>query len=114
MGGLAILGIPMVRRLKLAHGDAMAVWPFETGFKALTEADLSGIDIVAAEVAAARIKAQPLPGEAKDAAQVRAVAEHFARLDETGKLEAQFAAPKGVSAEAIADARDEEGWILGS
>jgi len=112
VGGLAILGIPMVRRLKLVHGEAMAVWPFETGFRALGEADLAGVDIVAAEVSAARIKAQPLPGEAKDAAQVRAVAEHFARLDEAGRLGAQFASPKGASTEAIADAQNEEGWIL--
>src|SRR5471030_3312778 len=59
VGGLAILGIPMVRRLKIAHGEAMATWPFETGFKALGEADLTGIDIVAAEVSASLIKAQP-------------------------------------------------------
>jgi hypothetical protein len=114
VGGLAILGIPMVRRLELAHGEAMVVWPFETGFKALGEADLKDITIVAAEVAASLIKAQPLPGEGKDAAQVRAVAEHFAKLDEGGKLGTLFAAPKRASAEVIADAQNEEGWILGA
>jgi hypothetical protein len=113
VGGLAILGIPMVRRLKLAHGEAMAVWPFETGLKALTEADLKDIAIVAAEVSATLIKAQPLPGEGKDAAQVRAVAEHFAKLDEAGKLGAHFAPPKNTAAEAVVDAQHEEGWILG-
>ena len=35
VGGQAILGIPVVRRLKLAYGEAMRIWPFETGFKAL-------------------------------------------------------------------------------
>ena len=36
VGGQAILGIPVVRRLKLARGEAFKVWPFETGFEALT------------------------------------------------------------------------------
>ena len=114
VGGQAILGIPMVRRLKLAHGEAMKAWPFETGFKALTEADLAGVDIVAAEILAGAIKAQPLPGEMKDAAQVRANAEHFARLDEAGKLWILFAPAKGTAADTIAVAQSEEGWILGA
>ncbi len=50
-GGQAILGIPFVRRLKLARGEeTVKVWPFETGFKALTEADLAGVEVVLAEV----------------------------------------------------------------
>ena len=44
VGGQAIVGIPAVRRLKDARGDAARVWPFETGFKALTEADLEGVE----------------------------------------------------------------------
>ena len=114
VGGQAILGIPMVRRLELAHGEAMKTWPFETGFKALTEANLAGVDIVAAEISAGAIKAQPLAGEVKDAAQVRANAEHFTRLDETGKLGILFAPAKGTAADTIAEAQNEEGWILGA
>ncbi len=114
VGGQAILGIPVVRRLKLARGDAFRVWPFETGWKTLTEADLAGVDVVAAEVYPSLLKAQPQPGEAKDLAQVRAVAEHFARLDEAGRLGAAFGHDKDVAADVVVDAEREEGWILGA
>ncbi|HZZ35580.1 MAG TPA: cobalamin biosynthesis protein CbiG [Caulobacteraceae bacterium] len=114
VGGQAILGIPVARRLKLARGEAMKVWPFETGWKALTEADLTGVDVVAAEIYPTMVKAQLLPGEVKDAAQARAAAEHFAKLDEAGKLGALFGHPKDTAADVVADAQHEEGWILGA
>jgi hypothetical protein len=114
VGGQAILGVPVVRRLKLARGEAFRVWPFETGWKALSEADLAGVDVVAAEVYPSLLKVQPLPGEAKDLAQVRAVAEHFARLDEAGRLGAAFGHDKDLAADVVADAEREEGWILGA
>ncbi|MEO8926678.1 MAG: cobalamin biosynthesis protein CbiG [Caulobacteraceae bacterium] len=114
VGGHAILGIPMARRLGLAHGEAMKAWPFETGFKALSEADLAGVDIVVAEISASLAKASPLPGEVKDATQVRAIAEHLAKLDEAGKLGALFAPRKNTAADIIVDAEAEEGWILGA
>lgn len=114
VGGQAILGIPAVRRLKLARGDAVKAWPFETGFKALTEADLAGVDVVVAEVYPSLLKVQPGPGEVKDLAQVRTTAEHFARLDEANKLGALFAPPKGTAAEVVLEAEHEEGWILGA
>jgi hypothetical protein len=114
VGGQAILGIPVVRRLKLARGDAMKVWPFETGWKALSEADLAGVDVVAAEVYPSLLKIAPQPGEAKDLAQVRAVAEHFAKLDEAGKLGAAFAPAKDTAADVVVDAEREEGWVLGA
>ncbi len=113
VGGQAILGIPAVRRMKVARGEAMRVWPFETGFKSLTEADLAGVDVVACEVYPSLYKAQPAPGEVKDLAQVRVTAEHFARLDEAGKLGAAFGPGKTAAADIVADAEREEGWILG-
>lgn len=114
VGGQAIVGIPAVRRLKEARGEAVRVWPFETGFKALTEADLEGVAVVVAEVYPSLLKAAPAPGEVKDLAQVRELAEHFAKLDEAGKLTALFAAPKGLDEDALAVAETEEGWILGA
>jgi hypothetical protein len=114
VGGQAILGIPVVRRLKLARGEAMQVWPFETGFKTLTEADLAGVDLVAAEVYPSLYKPVLAAGEVKDQAQVRTTAEHFARLDEAGKLGAAFALSKDAPAETVADAEREEGWVLGT
>ncbi len=114
VGGQAIMGIPVVRRLKDARGDAARVWPFETGFKAITEADLAGVDVVFAEVYPSMIKAPALPGEVKDQTQVRVTAEHFARLDEAGKLGDAFGPAKGAKADVVADAEREEGWVLGA
>ena len=83
------------------------------GFKTLTEADLAGVEVVVAEVYPSLYKAQPQPGEVKDQAQVRVTAEHFARLDETGKLGAAFTIGKTAAADVVLDAETEEGWILG-
>ncbi|MES2342529.1 MAG: cobalamin biosynthesis protein CbiG [Pseudomonadota bacterium] len=113
VGGQAILGIPAVRRLKLARGEALKAYPFETGFKALTEADLAGVDVVVTEVYPSLYKAQPLPNEVKDQAQVRVTAEHFAKLDEAGKLGAVFGPSKTADPAVVVDAETEEGWILG-
>ncbi|MEO8811732.1 MAG: cobalamin biosynthesis protein CbiG [Caulobacteraceae bacterium] len=114
IGGHAILGIPMLRRLKLARGDTLRVWPFETGWKALVESDLHEVDAVAAEVNLSTVTAAPLPGEGKETSQVRAMVEHLARLDEAGKLGALFAPPGGVAADVVVDAQAEEGWVLGA
>jgi hypothetical protein len=111
VGGQAILGIPAVRRLKLARGEALKVWPFETGLATLTEADLDGVEAVVAEVYPSLYKAVPAAGEVKDLAQVRVTAEHFARLDETGKLGAVFG-PTTPPAPDVAVR--EEGWVLGT
>ncbi len=114
VGGQAIMGIPLVRRLKTERGDAARVWPFETGFKPMIEADLAGVDVVFAEVWPSMIKAQGAAGEIKDLMQVRTLAEHFARLDEANKLGAIFGPPKGTAADVVRDAEREEGWILGA
>ena len=113
VGGQALLGIPAVARLKKAKGEAARIWPFETGLKALAEADLAGVDVVLAEVYPSMAKGAALPGEVKDQTQVRVLAEHFAKLDETGKLGQLFGPPKGTAADTVVDAEREEGWILG-
>jgi hypothetical protein len=113
VGGQAIMGIPVVRRLKAARGEAARVWPFETGFKALTEADLAGVDVVFAEVYPSMVKPQGATGEVKDLIQVRTLAEHFARLDEANKLGELFGPTKGTAADVVLEAEREEGWILG-
>jgi len=114
VGGQAILGIPFVKRLQKARGEGVRAWPFETGFKALTEADLAGVEVVVAEVYPSMLKPQGAPGEVKDLTQVRTTAEHFARLDEANKLGALFGPPKGTAADVVLDAEREEGWILGA
>lgn len=110
IGGHAILGAPMLKRLKKAR--AVKVWPFETGWKALAPADLDGADALAAEVKLGLIPAQPLPGEAKELAPVRALAERIAKLDEAGKLGAAFAPPAGTPEGEVQAVEHEEGWIL--
>jgi hypothetical protein len=114
VGGQTILGIPMARRLKQARGDRLKVWPFETGWKAITEADLAGVEVLLAEVYPSLIKAAALPGEVKDLTQVRGMAEHLAKLDEAGKLGVLFAPDKATAPDVIVDAQREEGWILGA
>lgn len=109
-GGHAILGIPMLRRLRKTR--AVKVWPFETGWKAIGPADLEGTDALAAEVRLGLVPAQPLAGEAKELAPVRALAERVAKLDEAGKLGSAFAAPKGTPEAEVAAVEHEEGWIL--
>lgn len=114
VGGQTILGIPIVRRLAKARGDKLKVWPFETGWKALGEADLAGVQVVAAEIYPSLVGPAPVAGESRDLTQVRALAEHFARLDEAGKLGALFAPAKGTAIDVIVDAEREEGWMLGA
>jgi hypothetical protein len=88
------------------------VWPFDTGWKALAPADLDGADALAAEVKIGLVAAQPLPGEAKELAPARALAERIAKLDEAGKLGEAFAPPKGVPEGEVEAVQREEGWIL--
>ena len=114
IGGQAILGIPMARRLKQKYGEAMKVWPFQTGWKELTPADLDGVEAVAAEVFTGLVEARLGPGETKDQAELRATAEHLARLDEASKLGPLFGPPKGLPEPEAAIAQQEEGWILGA
>jgi hypothetical protein len=114
VGGQAILGMPVARRLKLARGEAAKVWPFETGFRTLTEADLAGVDVVMAEVYPSMIKGAAAPGEVKDQTQVRTTAEHFARLDEANRLGEVFGPAKETGPDVVLDAEREEGWILGA
>jgi hypothetical protein len=113
VGGQALTGIPVVKRLREAsnRAETARVWPFETGWKALSEADLEGVEVVFAEVFPSSLKPEVKTGEIRDEVQVRNMAEHFAKLDQAGKLGDLFG-PKSRPdfAEII---EREEGWILG-
>jgi hypothetical protein len=114
VGGQALTGIPAVKRLVDELDGKALVWPFDTGWRALTPDDLEGKEIAVAEIYPALIPAKPEPGEVIDRAQMRAAAEHFAKLDEQGKLGQAFA-PKAAPAEGVgAEVEREEGWILGA
>ncbi|ATQ42442.1 cobalamin biosynthesis protein CbiG [Caulobacter mirabilis] len=113
VGSQAIVGIPRVKALADEMGDKARAWPFQTGWKTLTEADLAGVEAVFAEVYPALGDVRPEPGEIADRAQVRALCEHFLRLDEAGKLGLEFG-PKGETTDAERGVVEtEEGWILG-
>jgi hypothetical protein len=113
VGGQTLTGIPRVKTLADSMGDAARVWPFQTGWRALSEADLEGVDVLFAEVYPALVTAKAEAGEIIDRAQVRALAEHFAKLDEQGKLGAAFGPQAAASLETAALVETEEGWILG-
>lgn len=112
VGGQALTGMPMIKKLKDAGGDKIKLWPFETGWRALSGGDLEGVEAVFAEVWPSMLGTKPQAGQAKDEAQVHALATHLAALDEQNKLSALFGpkAGNGASAEIV---EGEEGWILG-
>jgi hypothetical protein len=111
VGGQTLVGIPALKRFVDELGDKAVVWPFQTGWKALTPVDVEGKEAVIAEVYPSLIPVKAEPGEVPDRAQVRSLAEHFAKLDEAGKLGAVFAAKPGEDVEVV---ETEEGWILGA
>ena len=113
VGGQALMGVPAVKRLADEMDGKALVWPFETGWRAITPADLAGKEALIAEIYPALVPPQPEPGEIADRAQVRTLCEHFADLDQAGKLGAAFAAPKDASPEDVEAVEREEGWILG-
>ena len=113
VGSQAILGIPAAKRLVDDLGDKAAVWPFTTGWSALTAEDVKPREAVIAEIYPSLFAAKADAGEVIDQAQVRAAAEHFARLDEAGKLGAAFTPPKTSDDETRTAVEREEGWILG-
>lgn len=114
VGSQAILGVPAIKRLVDELGDKAVVWPMQTGWRALTSADLEGAEAVVAEVYPALAAVTAEPGEVLDRAQVRTLAELYARMDDRGELGRAFAPPKGVDDAVLADVEREEGWILGA
>lgn len=113
VGSQALVGIPRMKALLDELGDKGRVWPFQTGWKTLKDADLEGIEAVIAEVYPALGEVRAELGEVIDRAQVRALCEHFLKLDEAGRLGEAFG-PKGSPSEAdVAAVEREEGWVLG-
>jgi precorrin-8X/cobalt-precorrin-8 methylmutase len=107
-GSQALLGIPRVLALRRALGGRAAIWPFETGL-----ADAPARRVILAEAYPSLVPIVPLAGRPKDAAQVVALARHFATLDAGGRLAACFAGPRDATAAARRAIVREEAWILG-
>jgi len=108
-----LTGIPVVHWLR-RHPQlaaASAVWPFETGLSPLKREERPSI--LFAEIYPSLVRPAPKPGEVKDAAQVRAIAAHFSKLDEAGQMPALLAGDLGLSAAERTRVETEESWILG-
>jgi molybdopterin molybdotransferase len=101
VGSQAMTGMAALSRLRARLGNAVRVWPFEDAEAAPVVLAEVWPSLIRAEIAGARHA-----GEIADAAQVRVLATALARLQAAGGLEAALAA-------APAEARREEGWILG-
>ncbi len=110
VGGQALTGIPVVKRLRDAR--AAKLWPFETGWRALAPADVADTEAVFAEIYPSMFAAKPQAGEVKDQAQVRAACERFNALDEKGQLGALFGPSKDDARRETIER--EEGWVLGA
>lgn len=113
VGGQTLVGVPAVRRLLETLGPSAAVWPFGTGWRELTPADVEPLSVLAVEVWPSIFPTTVKPGEFKDQAQVRTTAEAFAEMDDKGALGRAFAPAKGTDDALIAQVEGEEGWILG-
>jgi len=109
VGSQALTGIPMVEALCRKFEDAISVWPYETGLAA----PVPGPGILVAEIYPSLFATVPLPGEVKDAAQVRTTAGRFAELDRAGELAALFAGDPSLSVDQRRQVETEEGWVLG-
>jgi precorrin-8X/cobalt-precorrin-8 methylmutase len=110
-GSQALTGIPVVWWLRQRIGDRAAIWPFETGLA--PPARREGGRVVFAEIYPSLVPPRPRPGEVKDSAQLRAIARHFAGLDDAGRLATLFAADPRLRAEERRRVEREESWILG-
>jgi hypothetical protein len=110
-GSQALTGIPRVWQIRRDPRLAMTahIWPFETGLRFDARPRL-----VLAEVYPSLVPAPVLPGKPKDAAQVAAIARHFAALDDAGNLERMFACGGALSGGERRCIEREEGWILGA
>ena len=115
VGSQVLMGIPYLYRLLFDEElEAVSrVWPFQTGLKPLNSSDLDGINVIHAEVYPSLVKSRAAAGEIKDRLQVQALADHFARLDEQGRLHRLFAGRRTLTSEERDIVEQEEGWILG-
>ena len=107
VGAQALTGMPVVKRLRDWSDVKAKIWPFETGWKPLEAADVDQCDALFAELSPAAFA----PAGAKDQAQVKAVVERLAALDEKSQLAASFGPAKADARREIVER--EESWTLG-
>ncbi|MEQ1618603.1 MAG: cobalamin biosynthesis protein CbiG [Terricaulis sp.] len=110
VGGQTLTGLPVVKRLRDAR--AVKVWPFETGWRPITAAELDGVEAVFAEIYPSHYAAKPTAGEIKDQAQVRGACDRFNARDEKFQLASCFGPAKEDRRRELVER--EEGWVLGT
>ena len=116
VGSQSLLGIPVVNRLldDPVLAAVSYVWPFETGFTTQSLPQARPL-IVYAEIWPGIVQNQLDPAiTIRDQAQVKAVVDWVANLDQQHQLSPLFETPSNLSEEAIKAAIKEEGWILGA
>ncbi|MEL7481334.1 MAG: hypothetical protein AAGJ29_07220 [Pseudomonadota bacterium] len=111
VGSQSLTGIPHVHRLRDMLPNAQ-VWPFETGFRPLTEDDLDGTQTLICEIYPSAVPVEPESGEVIDRAQVRTIAHHYWELDQRGRLGSYFGPPDSLDTGILPQIEGEEGWIL--
>lgn len=100
VGSQAMTGLAALARLRARFPGQVAAWPFQP-----LDAPVALVEVWPS-LAREAIAAAQRPDEIRDAAQVRVTAAAIARMQEAGTLAAALAAVP-------AEARTEEGWILG-
>lgn len=121
VGGQAITGIPRIaylgRHARLAR--CSRVWPFETYFSP-TPSQEHGPFVLHAEIWPGVVDPEVKqivaadPAIVRDQAQVRAMCQWAAQLDQNDQLGALFNTPTNVDSSTIKSCLEEEGWILGA
>lgn len=111
VGSQALLGIPYITQLR-ARYERAKIWPFETGLRALSLSDLDDTPCLIAEIYPSILEPEIAANEVKDAAQVRALAHHFAEADIADRLATAFAGDNSLSTRKRNQIEQEEGWIL--
>lgn len=99
VGSQALLGMPVLERIRRRFAGRLAVWPFQRDTAPITLVEIWP------SLLSARIAAEALPHEIRDAAQVRVLASALSRLS-PATTEALLAPPLAASVQ-------REGWILG-
>jgi precorrin-8X/cobalt-precorrin-8 methylmutase len=107
VGSQALLGIPVVHRLRWDSGlrDVSVVWPFEV---AMPVQPAGNPLVVHAEIWPSVAPFSHESGTCPDEQQVRAVIRYWRHLDRSGQLSLLFQSAPDDDA-----VRQEEGWILG-
>ena len=112
VGSQAIMGLPVLNRLRRRFAPEVAVWPFETGFQDFSPEALENTDCVFAEIYPSTVPVAPKPGEILDEIQVKTLSARLESLDSAGELAEAFGPPDSISDREIHRITTEEGWIL--